>query len=624
MDVKIEEEIMSISNGTVISLTKVPDDIFSQKMMGDGFAIIPTEGKVYAPFNGEVISIFPSKHALIIKSKKGCELLIHVGLETVHLDGKHFENNVQVGTDFNEGDLLFTFEKDEIESKGIETIIPVIILNTPDYKKIDIQNFGDVKHGQIIVKLKSQKNIDQHANLSDDKNLLEQSIIQSLGGPDNIRTIGHCATRLRVTFVDESKVDRKTLSNITGVLGVVEAMGGLQIVIGNNINDVYQNILSMYHLSNVNNNEISKSEKKSIINTVLNVLSDILSPVVPLIMGSGLLSATIILLGYLGFDTNGSTFQILNIAANVVFYFLPLILAVTAAKRFKTEVIYALFIGGLFLHPSFISMVTSGNEISLFSLPVTAVDYSSSLLPIILSVWILSYVEKLANNYIPKSLRYVIKPVAIMLIMIPVVLIITGPAGYLMGEGLGKLIGMISGSAEWLAILILCTAVPFLVMTGMHIALTPLIILVNLENLGFDNMLLVAFLGMNFSQFAVALATFFKTKNKTLKGLAFTCAITAFFGGVTEPTLYGISVKMKKPLYATFIGCFANALCCIFLNLKVFSFAAPSFFTLPIFMEANGSNSNFISAIITICIVIIVTFAATWILGFDDSIYEEE
>lgn len=626
MDVKEFEELVSVASGKVIALTDVRDALFSQELMGKGIAVEPLEGKVYAPFDGKVISVFPTKHAISLLSDKGCEILIHIGIDTVQLQGKYFEEQVKEGDIVKQGDLLMSVDKSILEEKGFDTVIPVVILNTSDYEKIEVHSLGEtVVAGQLVLGLEKKvaNQIPEKVEVQVGKNQLERAIISALGGPDNIRTIGHCATRLRITFIDDKKVDREALNHIKGVMGVVEAMGGLQIVIGNAVNNVFDNIQNLYHFKNkVSDGEESKA-RGNIASRILNVLADVLSAITPLIMGSGLLSAALILLARLGVSEMHSTYRVLEYAANVVFYFLPVFLAYECAKRFKTSVIYSLFIAGLLLHPTFVSMVAEGASISLFGLPVTAIDYGSTLLPIILSVWILSYVEKFVDRYLPKSLRYVIKPLVIIMVMIPITLIITGPAGYLMGEGLGWLITAIRGQAEWLAILILCAIAPFMVMTGMHVALTPILILTNLENLGYENMMLVAFIGMNFSQFAVAMATFFKTKNKTLKSLALSCGITAFFGGVTEPTLYGISVKMKRPLYATFIGCIANAICCIIFQIKIFSFAPPSFFTLPIFMNPDGTSGNFISAIITIIVVIVVTFVATWMLGFDDSVYDD-
>ena len=157
----------------------------------------------------------------------------------------------------------------------------------------------------------------------------------------------------------------------------------------------------------------------------------------------------------------------------------------------------------------------------------------------------------------------------------------------------------------------------------MHLALIPLVMSM-FATAGYDNMLFVAFIGMNFSQFGVALACMLKTKNKNLRTLASSCAITAFLAGVTEPTLYGICVRMKKPLIATWIACIVNAIFSAIFSVRVYSFGAPSFFTMPIFLNPDGTMSNFYFAIAAAAITIVVSFVSTWVLGFDDSIYGEE
>ncbi|EAC5805734.1 PTS beta-glucoside transporter subunit EIIBCA [Listeria monocytogenes] len=619
------EKIYSITSGNVITLQKVNDPIFSEEMMGKGIAIKPDIGEVLAPFDGRVVSVFPTKHAVTLKSDDGLELLIHVGLDTVKLDGDFMESFVEANERIKRGDVLIRFDIHAIERAGYDTVIPVVILNSNSYQNIEVINSFHVNQYDVLMNVtkvpQNQKSKVEETIKTD--NSLEQVIVQSLGGENNIVTMGYCATRLRVTVLDESEVNINEIKSLSGVLGVIESMGGYQIVIGNNVDQVFHRITSIYKIGVKDSNEENKEVKKvNVVNQVLNVLSDILSPNVPLIMGSGFISAILIVLTKLGVSSDGSTYIILSTAANVVFYFLPIMLAYTASIRFKCSTVYSLFLGGLLLHPTILELATTGDKANLYGLPVTAVDYSSSLIPIILSVWLLSYVERFADKYVPTSLKYVIKPLVIIMIMVPIVLCITGPAGFLIGKGLGVGITFIHGKAAWLTVILLCALAPALVMTGMHIALTPLIILTNFETLGYDNMLLIAFIGMNFSQFAVALATFLKTKNKVLKGLAASCAITAVFGGVTEPTLYGISIRLKKPLYATFIGCFANGIFCALTNVKIFSFAPPSFFTLPIFMNPDGTNTNFFMAIGAITVTIVVTFAATWILGFDDTVYE--
>lgn len=616
-----KEQIHGITQGEIVPLSEVKDPIFSEEMMGKGVAMIPNLGEVYAPFDGVVVSVFPTKHAITLKSDLGCEVLIHVGIDTVNLNGEFLEPLVSENDRVKTGDQIMRFDLAQIKERGYDSVIPLVILNTPDYKTIEVTEEGNGDRETLLLDIEKAEIPIEKKEMDSKEHALEHAIIRTLGGKDNIVSLGHCATRLRINLKDESAVDKDKLEKIPGVLGIVKSMGGLQIVIGNTVNQVYDNIQKLY---NIESSTEEMKEKGSVPNRILNVLSDILSPAVPLIMASGFISAILVILTRLGMDQESSTYVILNSAANVVFYFLPMMLAYTASKRFKCNTIYALFLGGLFLHPNILEFAQKGGTIDLFHLPVTAVDYSSSLLPIILSVWVLSYVEKLADNYVPDAAKYVFKPFAIVVIMLPIALCITGPAGFLLGEGIGSILTLIYSHASWLAILLVASFAPLLVMTGMHIALTPIIILANFENLGYDNMLLIAFIGMNFSQFAVALAVMFKTKKRNLKQLAASCAITAFLSGITEPTLYGISVKLKKPFYATFIGCIANGIFCAIANVKVFSFAPPSFFTLPIFMNPDGSNTNFMLALCTIGITIIVTFVATWVLGFDDSIFETE
>lgn len=621
---KIVDQIYGVSKGKVVPLKDVNDPIFADEMMGKGIAIEPVIGEIYAPFDGTVVSVFPTKHAISLRSTNGCELLIHIGLDTVNLNGVYFEPLVKENESVQSGDILLKFNLNEIRQNGYDSVIPVVILNSSSYEVIEPTSANYISKEDVLVrleKLEVENQINQLNEYGNPEITLESSIISALGGEKNIRSLGHCATRLRVTLNNNKLLDKEKLKDIPEVLGIVEVMGGVQIVIGNNVNLVYQNIKNLYNIGTEDDDEDS-SIKGSVVNRMLNVLSDILSPIVPLIMASGFVLALLVVLLKLGVSEESGTYIILNTAANVVFYFLPIMLAYTSSIRFKCNTIYSLFIGGVMLHPNFLGLVESGGSIDIFKIPITLVDYSSSLIPIILSIWVLSYVEKFAEKYVPDSAKYIFKPLLIMLIMLPITLCITGPAGFLLGKGLGGILSVIYNNASWLAIILVASLAPLLVMTGMHIALTPILILSNFENLGYDNLLLVAFIGMNFSQFAVALAVMLKTKKTKLRQMAANSAFTAFFSGITEPTLYGISIRLKKPLYATFIGCIANGIFCAIANVKIFAFAAPSFFTLPIFMNPDGSNTNLILAICSIGITIVVTFIATWVLSFDDSIYE--
>ena len=365
-------------------------------------------------------------------------------------------------------------------------------------------------------------------------------------------------------------------------------------------------------------------EKQNVFSKVLNVLSSLIGPAIPLIMVSGLLTAVLtILTKWAGLGADSTTYTILNVAANCALYFLPIFIAYTAAKKFGTDVMISLFIGAFLIHPEIIALGDQGSFVSLFGLPVKTANYTSTLIPIVLSIWALKYVEKLSARIVPDSIKFVFRPFLTVLLMIPVTLCVTGPIGSYCGDLLNTVMTSINSVAPWASVLVVGALAPLLVLTGMHFALIPLVFM-EFATQGYDNMLFNAFIGMNFSQFGGALAAFLKTKNPNLKELAGSCAVTAFLAGVTEPTLYGICLRMKKPLYATWIACIVNAIFCAVFGVKVYSFGAPSFFTMPIFMNPDGSMSNFYFAIAAAVLTIVVAFASTWILGFDDSVYGDE
>lgn len=446
------------------------------------------------------------------------------------------------------------------------------------------------------------------------------AIISRLGGPENIKSLNHCSTRLRAQLIDPEQLDLEQIKAVPGVLGAVEAIGGVQIIVGNNVSKVYAELQRQYQFTE--GAEATGGAK--FYDRLLNMISAIVGPAIPPIMGSGLLSAILVIAGMLGVNKEGNTYYLLSTAANVVFYFLPFILAYSAAVRFRCNPIYAIFFGGLMMHPNISALVGLGEPVRLFGMiPVTLVDYSSTLIPIIITVWVLSYVERAAERYVPEFVRYAFKPLVIILVMTPVTLCVTGPLGAIVGNGLGAILTAVYNQANWLALLLLGVLAPFMVLTGMHLAILPLTI-TNFNTLGFDNLLLVAFIGMNFSQFGVSLAVLLKTKQPNLKQLAGTCALTAFLSGVTEPTLYGICLRLKRPLIATCIATSANAIFCAVFGVKTYAFGAPSFFTMPVFINPNAADNNFLFACMAAALTVIVAFAATWLLGFDDSIYESK
>lgn len=457
--------------------------------------------------------------------------------------------------------------------------------------------------------------------MAKDYKKLGAEIVALLGGPENIAKLLHCATRLRFTLHDAGKVELEKIRSVPGVMGAVTAPDGIQVIIGNDVTKAYDAIMAEFQFSTAAAVKENLDEKQNLGSRLLGVLSAIMGPAIPLIMCSGLISAVLIILtNWCGLSTDSSTYTILNMVGTGALYFLPVLLAYTSAKRFGCDVMISLFLGALLISPTMLGFADAGGYVTLFGLPVKAVNYSSTLIPVILTIFVFSYVEKFVARIVPNSIRFVFQTFLNIVIMVPVTLCVTGPIGSYCGDLLCTAMGAINTAAPWASILVVGCLAPVLVLTGMHLALIPLV-MTSFATVGYDNMLFVAFIGMNFSQFGVAMACLLKSKNPSLKSLAGSCALTAFLAGVTEPTLYGICVRMKRPLYATWIACVVNAIFCAIFQVRVYSFGAPSFFTMPVFLNPDGTMSNFCFAVAAAIISIVVGFAATWVLGFDDSCY---
>lgn len=455
-----------------------------------------------------------------------------------------------------------------------------------------------------------------------DYSKLAENIIELIGGDNNVVSLFHCATRLRFALKDKKEVKLDALKATKGVMGVVDAADGYQVIIGNDVSKVYDEIIKKYNIKALPNTDEVLDKSSNVFQNVLNTLSTIIGPAIPLILCSGLVSALLVIFTKFGLSTESTTYTILSMAGNIPLYFLPVLIGYTSSKRFGTDTMLSMFFSLVLISPVLLGLASSETPVTLFGLPVKAADYSSTFVPIILTIWAFKYVEKFVKKVVPSAVKFVFVPLLCILIMLPIELCLTAPLGNYVGQLLLSMMTAINNVAPWSSVLVVGALAPLLVLTGMHFALIPLVF-TQFATVGYDNMLFVAFIGMNFSQFGVSLACAIKGKNVNLKSLAASCALTSFLAGVTEPALYGICVRMKKPLIATWIACITNAVFCAVTQVKVFSFGAPSFFTMPIFMNPDGSMSNFYFAIAAAALTIVVSFAATWILGFDDSVYGE-
>lgn len=441
-------------------------------------------------------------------------------------------------------------------------------------------------------------------------------VLEHIGGEKNVAHITHCVTRLRFNLKDDSKVSLEKLKKVKGVMGCVNKGGQFQVIIGNTVSDVYQELIKLGNF-NISKGE-EKTQKKGIITNIFDTIAGIFTPIIPAIAGCGMLKGFIGLFAALGWISKETqTYYILNFISDAAFYFMPILLAYTAAIKFKTLPYLAMVIGGVLLHPNFSALVSAGEAVKFFGLPVALVKYGSSVIPIIFIVWLMSYVEKLVNKIIPKALKLVFVPLLVIVITAPIGLIVIGPLGDLIGGILANIIMTIDSKATWALPLIIGGLSPLIVMTGMHYSLFP-VVFTQLATFGYQT-IMPGMLVSNVCQGAAALCVSIKTKNSDLRQLASSTGITALIG-VTEPAMYGVNLKLKKPLYAVLAGGAIGGLYAGITAVKGFTPAGTGLIGIAAYI--GPQISNVINILIACAIGFITTFVITWIIGFEDEVDE--
>lgn len=444
---------------------------------------------------------------------------------------------------------------------------------------------------------------------------LAKQILEKVGGKDNVVFLTHCATRLRFNLKDDTRADEKELKQIKGVMGAVNKGGQFQVIIGSDVASVYKPLTELGDFENVNDSK-KDNEKKGKIVQVFDTIAGIFTPIMPAITGAGMIKCILALLvSFNLINTSSQTYYIFNFIGDAAFYFLPFLIANSAAKKFKCNAYLAMTVAGVLLHPNFAALKTAGNPVSFLGLPVTLAAYSSSVIPIILGVWFMSFVEPIADKVSPKVVKFFTKPLITILITVPVVLIVLGPLGTILGNGIASAIELLDSYASWLVPFILGTFLPLLITTGMHYGIIPIGIN-NLATSGFDTVGGPGALASNIAQGGAALSVALKTKNKDLKQLAGSSGLTAVCG-ITEPALYGVNLALKKPLYGAMIGGGVSGLYLGITGVGRFAAGSPGILALPGYIGGNGA-SNIINACIGAVIAFLVSFVATWIIWFED------
>ncbi|QYN41554.1 beta-glucoside-specific PTS transporter subunit IIABC [Gilliamella sp. ESL0443] len=451
---------------------------------------------------------------------------------------------------------------------------------------------------------------------------IAQQILELVGGKENIINLTHCFTRLRFQLNDSKKANREKLLQTEGVISVVESSGQYQVVLGNKVTKIYEQLLPLIgELEQSNQTE----PKVSLGVKILNAFAAIFTPIIPAIAASGMLKgilAIAVMIGNYYYQTDiktYNTYTILHAASDAVFYFMPIILGYTAAKVFKAHEFISMIIGATLCYPSIVNLMASKTEVTLFTIELTKASYTSSVIPIILAVFILSYVQRFLEYIIPEVLKIIMVPTFSLLIMIPATLLIFGPIGIYIGEFINWIYYYIMGVSPILLGAFIGGVWCILVIFGAHRAIVPIGIN-DVAQTGRQNLL--AFAGAaNFSQAGAALGVFFKTKNKNLKTVAASATITALFG-ITEPAIYGANLRLKKPMICAVVcGALAGGLMGWGGSYGT-AFANQGVLTIPVYAEAG--TKAFLCYLIGIGFAFFGSCIMTMIVGFNDIPNEKE
>ncbi len=438
-------------------------------------------------------------------------------------------------------------------------------------------------------------------------------VLKLVGGEKNVDSVTHCATRLRFNLKDESIANGEAIKNVPGVMGVASSGGQYQVIIGNEVNKVYRALTELGHFSNQQSD--APAVKKGRFTTILDTIAGIFTPILPAMIGCAMIKAVLLILKTFNLvDLAGQFNTIMTFIGDAAYYFLPMLLAWSAAVKLKANVGLSLTVAGVLLHPSFMALMSAGEPITFLGLPVTPATYSSSVIPIILAVWILSYVERFAEKYSPSVIKSILKPLIILIVMAPLTLIVLGPIGAIAGNYLASGVGYINTHVGWLLSGVIGGAFPFLIMTGMHYSLGPVVLTAYAQTQK-DSIVGPGMLMHNIAQGAAALAVGLRTKNKAFKQVALSTSVTALLG-ITEPALFGVNLRLKKPLIAVIIGGTVGGVYLGLFGVARAALGIAGLATLPAFITENPWN--LIHAAIGCVISFVVTFIMTLILGFED------
>lgn len=462
-----------------------------------------------------------------------------------------------------------------------------------------------------------------------DYNDISNKIVELCGGNNNVSSVTHCSTRLRLFIKDKSKVNTDKIQELKPVIGVVFSGEELQIVLAQNLIPIYDEVSKSFKEYSDNNKDTKETESSSkneksndkdqkavtrIFNKVIGFVSAAVTPMIPGLVAGGMLKVFLLLitLASSSFEST-QTYTMLSMLADVPFYFMPIFVAYGASTKLGGTPLYSMAVAAALVYPDFMTAVTDGTSLSIAGMSVTLVEYSSTLLPALLISIFAYYCEKLLVKIIPGIIRPVL--VGMLTITIAYILGITviGPLGELAGSQVVHVFLWSSENLGPFAVGILAACMPWLVMTGMHHAVTPFMVQA-IANPGYDVLFRPAYLLHNMAEGGACLGVALRAKDKALKAECFSLAVGCILAGVTEPAIYGINLRLKRPMYGVMAGGFLGGIVAALMGATAYIYGYSTILAIPIFEHT-------IIAIVTAIITTIITSCVvTIILGFKEEL----
>lgn len=449
---------------------------------------------------------------------------------------------------------------------------------------------------------------------------LAKEIIQQVGGESNVKSLVHCATRLRFVLKDKSKANKANMERLDGVITVKESGGQFQVVIGNNVPEVYQAIGKQTNLIDRPTDDSSDGEKGNIFGRAIDIISSIFTPLLGVMAGAGILKGLLAIATNAGWlATDETTYIILNATADSLFYFLPVLLAVTSARKFGANQFVAMTVAGALIYPSIIQLKNEAVPTDFFGIPVMMMSYTSTVIPIILAIWIMSYIEKFFNQRIHESVKNFVTPLISLVTIVPLTLIVFGPIGVTSGDLIAAFILKVLAFNPILAGAFIAGVWQVLVIFGIHWGVVPIFIN-NIATKGYDY-IKPATAPAIFAQAGASFGVMLRSKNKKLKTLAGSTGITALFG-ITEPAVYGVTLRLKRPFIAAVISAAVGGGIVGHFGSVAVASGPPGLLTLPVFI--GDSMTAFYGLLLGVAVSFVLSIVLTYVLGFEDDPIEEE